>query len=302
MIHSTLLTLAPTPPFDFVAAVHSHGWSVLAPNSWNEDKAVLSRIEPLPGGAVVRLSISGHGDYSAPTLEIMVEHDVPLTRANRESILQKVSHMLRLDEDYSEFYRACAGKGDPWEKLSHGLGRLLRSPSLFEDIVKTICTTNIQWGGTKRMVQGLVDGFGESFPGDAALKTFPATEKLAGISEKELTANVNLGYRTPYVLELAQRVASGDLDLYGFNDPDLTTDELAKKLQAIKGIGPYATASLLMLLGHYDRIPLDTVYRAFVRERYFKGRNVQDKKLLSVYDKWGRWKGLAYWFEMWLEG
>ena len=44
-----------------------------------------------------------------------------------------------------------------------GIGRLLRSPTVFEDLVKVICTTNVQWGGTKRMVRELVDAFGLPF-------------------------------------------------------------------------------------------------------------------------------------------
>ena len=69
--------------------------------------------------------------------------------------------MFRLDEDLRRFYTLCRKRGAPWTQVTRGLGRLLRSPNLFEDIVKTICTTNIQWSGTRRIVAGLVNEFGE---------------------------------------------------------------------------------------------------------------------------------------------
>jgi 3-methyladenine DNA glycosylase/8-oxoguanine DNA glycosylase len=71
-------------------------------------------------------------------------------------LARAVRHMLRLDEDFSEFYDHCKLKGGTWGEIRIGTGHLLRSPTVFEDLVKVICTTNIQWSGTKRMVRELV--------------------------------------------------------------------------------------------------------------------------------------------------
>jgi len=56
---------------------------------------------------------------------------------------------------------------------------------------------------------------------------------------------------------------------------------------------------MLMLLGRYDELAVDTVFREFVRTKYFKGRKVSDQKAAAVYDGWGEWKYLAYWFDIW---
>ena len=48
--------------------------------------------------------------------------------------------MLRLDADLSAFY-AVAARGSRAELGRRGAGRLMRSPTVFEDVVKTICTT-----------------------------------------------------------------------------------------------------------------------------------------------------------------
>ncbi len=72
----------------------------------------------------------------------------------RAALAGQVRHMLRLDEDLSAFYAMAAA--DPvlaW--VPNGAGRMLRSPTVFEDLVKTICTTNCTWSATVRMVTAL---------------------------------------------------------------------------------------------------------------------------------------------------
>ena len=92
---------------------------------------------------------------------------------------------------------------------------------------------------------------------------------------------------------------TGELDLEALATSDLPTSELRKQLLAIKGVGPYAAATMLMLLGRYDEIGVDTVFRDFVGRKYFDGNKPEDSEALAIYADWGRWKYLAYWFDIW---
>ena len=74
------------------------------------------------------------------------------------------AHVLRLDEDLSPFYAAAAGRSGA-ELGDEGAGRMIRSPTVFEEVVKTICTTNCTWSATVRMVSSLVEELGEPGPG-----------------------------------------------------------------------------------------------------------------------------------------
>ncbi len=294
------LTLTPTPPFNFEATAYSHGWAVLAPTSWDGERRALGRVERLASGQVVALAITGeNGD--APALHIDVAHAAPLSAAEEDEIGRKVSHMLRLDEDLSPFYALCAARGEPWAAAGAGLGRMLRSPTLFEDVVKTLATTNTQWGGTKRMIASLVDALGEPLPGDDSRRAFPTPEAVAAAPPALFTETARFGYRGPYVSELARRVATGELELESMLTSDAPTADLKRELLAIKGVGPYAAATLLMLIGRYDEIGYDTVYRDFVSRRYFAGERPPPKVMTAVYDEWGAWRYLAYWLELWLE-
>jgi len=294
MLHTAHLSLPTPPDFDFHSTITSHGWVILSPNIYDKEGNSFSRVEALPGGQVARLTVSSTQDQ----VKIAVESLGELLPSDIKTIKQKVRRMLRLDEDYSDFYDRCRARGGVWAGLAPGKGRMLRSPSLFEDLVKVICTTNIQWGGTKRMVRELVDAYGSPFTPQPELKAFPAPEAIADDSLETFKVKVNLGYRAAYIHELSVRVAEGSLKLDELLDEAAPTAEIRKKLKGIKGIGDYAAASMLMLLGRYDEIPTDTVFREHMRKNHAAEGDFDLKRALAVYADWGRWKALAYWFEM----
>ena len=80
-------------------------------------------------------------------------------------------------------------------------------------------------------------------------------------------------------------------------DDDLSTVELRKKLMAIQGVGPYAAANLLMLLGRYDFLPIDSWAIKLVSQHL--GRRAKPADVETMFAPWGQWKALAYWFWDW---
>ena len=292
------LSVAAPPPFAFAATVTAHGWCVLAPNAWDAAAGDYRSVERLSTGQVVHLRMAGSGTAERPAVAVRILYAGALGEAERAEILAGVRRSFRLDEDLAPLYALCRARGAPWTEMTAGLGRVLCSPTVWEDLVKTICTTNVQWGGTVGMVRRLVEAYGEPLAGNPALRAFPTPQAVAAADPGAFAATARMGYRAPYVHDLARQVVSGDLDPEALADPDLPTPALRKRLLKIKGVGPYAAATLLMLLGHYDELPLDTVFRTMVRERYFGGAEVTDREAKAVYADWGEWKYLAYWFDV----
>src|SRR5205823_9625116 len=131
-------------------------------------------------------------------------------KAAKAQLAASVRCMFRLDEDFVPFYTAI--ENDPqlaW--AAKGAGRMLASPTVFEDVVKTICTTNCAWSGTVRMVTGLVEALGEPAVGGG--RAFPTPAAMAQASDDFYVDQVRAGYRGPYLRTLAEDVASGALDL-----------------------------------------------------------------------------------------
>jgi 3-methyladenine DNA glycosylase/8-oxoguanine DNA glycosylase len=272
----------------------SHGWVQLAPFRFDEDTLVLTYVDRLSNGRVVEYCIS------PDPKGVVVNAAGRFSKSEQGEIARKVEWMLALDQDFSAFYKAA--RREP--KLRHAQklarGRVLRSPTFFEDVLKTILTTNTLWGATKRMNLNLIAAFGEPLDRSAeARRAFPTPERIARASEETLRQKVRVGYRAPAIRELAKRVASGELDVEAFKTSSLPTLELRKELLKLRGVGPYAAANLLMILGRSDFIPIDTYALKMVSHEWHEGQPITAKEVESAFLAWGEHKGLAFWFWDW---
>jgi len=286
------LTLPARPPFNFLSVVQSHGWMQLAPFRFDETSRALFYVDHLVGGRVVEYRILEN------TNGVKVGIGGRLGRAEKTEIAAKISWMFGLDQDFSAFYKAARREPKLRTARRFARGRVLRSPTFFEDVVKTILTTNTLWGATKRMNLNLIASFGDPLP-DSDKKAFPTPDRIAASSPAVLRAAVRVGYRAPALHELAVRVASGELDLESYKTSSLSTLDLRRELMTIKGVGPYAAANLLMILGRHDFIPIDSWALKMVSHEWYRGKPVTPKQVEKRFARWGEFQGLAYWFWDW---
>lgn len=218
--------------------------------------------------------------------------------AARREIGEKVRHILRLDEDLSAFYEVA--RSDPvlsW--VTTGAGRMIRSATVFEEVIKTICTTNCAWSATKRMVHAIVEHLGEpavGAPVDGAWgRAFPAPEVMAEAGEGFYKDVARAGYRGPYFIAIARAVADGDLDLEALaTNRDLPDEEVERRLLALPGVGPYAAAHVMMMVGRYSRLILDSWSRPTYL-RLAKKRSATDAAIERRFRRYGPYAGLAFW-------
>jgi 3-methyladenine DNA glycosylase/8-oxoguanine DNA glycosylase len=285
-------TLPARPPFNFLSVVNSHGWRQLAPFSYDEIMNTLCYLLQLSNGRVIELKMRDAGDG------VIVETE-KLNKAERKEVADKVTWMFGLDMDFSRFY--AASRGEPKLALAkkRALGRVLRSPTLFEDVIKTILTTNTLWGATKNMTLKLVNEFGASLQEDSTKKAFPMPEAIATSTPEVLKEKIRVGYRAPAIHQLAARIASGAFDLEALKTSELPTLELRKELLKINGVGPYAAANLLLIIGRSDFIPVDSWALKLVSHEWYRGKPITGKEVEKRFEKWGEFKGLAFWFWDW---
>jgi N-glycosylase/DNA lyase len=281
-------------PVDLCRTIASHGVADLPPNRIDEDAWTLELTLPLEGKAPRTVRVAqGHSGYAR--LEVLGRAP---GKADLERLRSSVAHVLRLDEDLSPFYEAAADDAElAW--VTAGAGRMIRSPTVFEEVVKTICTTNCAWSATVRMVSALVEHLGE--PGDSADgpfgRTFPTPEAMAKADLRFYKDVVRAGYRGPYLRSLAASVASGGLDLESLaraSAEDLPDDELAARLLALPGVGPYAAAHIMILIGRYTPLILDS----WTRPKYLRvsgAKRAKDTTIERRFRRYGPYAGLAFW-------
>ena len=280
-----MLTL---PPMDLGLVVRSHGWYDLPPFEWDAKEKNLKLVF-LEGEIPVRVEVAERpGGLVAQARAI-----APSARASdisSDAVLRVLERVLDLKANLSSFHSICAA--DPrfaWV-ARRGAGRMLRAPTLFEDAVKVLATTNCTWALTKLMVKNLIDRFDRG-------GAFPDAPFVAGLSARVLLA-AKWGYRAPYLAVFARRVASGKLDLGRWEDPERPDEEVEKEIRAEKGFGPYAADTLGRLLGRHRRLGLDAWSRKKAMALRFRGRAVKDARIARFYAPFGAHAGLAFWLDM----
>jgi 3-methyladenine DNA glycosylase/8-oxoguanine DNA glycosylase len=287
--------------FNFLRTVYSHGWSSLKPFSVDKENQSLDRLLELNNNKLVyaRISSSNSGK-----LRVAYQTKQTLNESEKKELIRQIKNCLRMGENFEEFYTIV--KKDKEFSWVYDLkaGRLLRSPTVFEDIVKLICTTNCSWSLTEVIVNNLTTKLGKKFlikDGDGINKelfSFPTPKAIANVDEKYLRSEIRAGYRAPYLLELAKRADSTELNLESWKNDQLSTDELFRMVTSIKGIGPYAAGNMLKLLGYYDHLAIDSWCRTKFFQRYKSGRKVSDKSIEKFYSSYGQWRGLFFWMDV----
>ena len=283
-------------PVDLRRLVASHGFVELPPMRRDAVAHALEVTLPVPGARprTVRIEPGRPGHA-----RVVVRGPRPGAGA-RAHLLATVRHVLGMDEDLSGFY-ALAARDPALAWAAAGAGRMIRSPTVFEDVVKTICTTNCAWSATERMVGAIVAHLGEPAVGAPAEgpagRAFPTPQAMAAVGEDFYRLQARAGYRGAYLLALARGAAEGAFDLEalgGATPEELPDDELVRRLLVLPGVGPYAAAHVMMMLGRHSRLILDSWTRP-TYARIAGRRSVPDAAIRRRFRRYGRWAGLAFW-------
>ncbi|HET6770283.1 MAG TPA: Fe-S cluster assembly protein HesB [Actinomycetota bacterium] len=284
-------------PVDLLRTLTSHGLASLPPLEIDEERVTLTHTLAVPRGRprTIRVSPGARGRARVDVLGRSPG------RGTLEALLAGVHHVLHMDEDLSVFYELTAADPDlSW--VARGAGRMIRSPSVFEEVVRIVCTTNCSWAATTRMLTTLVQGLGErtsEAPSDSWRgRAFPNPEAMAAVGERFYREEMRAGYRGPYLLSLARSVAEGTLDLEALGHAgreELSDDEMEARLLALPGVGPYAAAHIMLLLGRYSRLILDSWTRPKYARLRASRRQVSDASIVRRFRRYGEYSGLAFW-------
>jgi 3-methyladenine DNA glycosylase/8-oxoguanine DNA glycosylase len=287
-------------PFDLVRTVRSHGWYDLPPWRWDPDRLRLGRPLLLSSGRVVAAEVTPGPGGRMLVLRLLAEGRAAAGEAAEARAL--VRRCLSLDLDLAGFRRRLGELGPDRPEapavraaLEGGGGRLLRSPTVFEDAVKTLLTTNCSWALTRAMASRLVESLGRPAPGGG--RAFPTPEAMAGKGERFYRERIRAGYRARFLVALARGSASGALDQEAWRDPATPEEELERRIRALPGFGPYAAEHLLRLLGRHSGLALDAWNRGKLARLRGRRRPPTDRALGRWYAPWGEWAGLAMWLE-----
>lgn len=280
-------------------AVRAHGWPLLCPFRISERALAWAIDLPRAGARVVQVQWTGR----SRALSIWVDGGV-LGKEEERLLRQKVSWMFRADERFEEFWGLCEHDKKLRECSRRRMGALIRSPDIFEDVVKTMCTVNCHWRNTQKMVEKLCVLFGKSYENVGSLDgkqwTFPSVQSLAGASERGLK-KAGLGFRAAWVSKFARSVVDERIDLDAWScEQDVAC--LRASLLGVVGLGSYSANHMLMLLGHYAFVPCDSEVCSYLGFPPKTQAAVLERTVQKRYRRWGKYAFLAYKFERVLAG
>lgn len=270
-------------PFDFEHLVLSHGWAFLAPFEWDDERRILRRRFLTEGrGFDVEFSYHCTGNRAAVCCSggHGANSDVSAT------LMAAVRRMFWLDSDFSDLWNLCCGNAELEYVSRRRCGGMLRSPTVFEDIIKTICTTNCDWRNTKRMCVSLCSLQDGAFPDPVALLRMPAST---------LRSRTSMGYRVRTVRTVARLRADGKLPIEDWARVG-DYDRIRASLGRIWGIGAYSINHILVLLGDFSQIPVDGEVLKYLRQAHFDGTPVDGREAVLPYQRFGKYQYIAYKF------
>ena len=282
-------------PIDLWRTMNSHGFAELAPTVLDEAARTLELTLRTRRGTPRRVRVR-EGRSKGAVVEILG----PAAGAHvQQDMVAGVHRVLRLDHDLSGFYAKAAHDPDlSWAVT--GAGRMLQGPTVFEDVVKTVCTTNCAWSATVRMVNAMVEHLGDPATGG----TGSHDERVPDARDDGRHAGDVLSRCGPGGLPRSLPALAGALRRRRRTrtwkrsrrpPPEELPDEaLEQQLLALPGVGPYAAAHIMMTIGRNSLLILDS----WTRPKYARlvGRTtVSDAQIRRRFARYGDHAGLAFW-------
>lgn len=290
--------------FSLEKAVCNHGFFMMAPNHWDPSTKSFSRplrlADPITS-AMTFISQPPGEDH----LVIEVYGARFLSLKDEQAIQSQVNRMLRLS-DKDEQNVAYFHKLHP-DAEAKGFGRLFRSPTLFEDVAKSLLLRFCPWKTSLDLAKALCDLQLKKVMSKrkrSNIGDFPSPEELASFREEELKGKGKFGYRAADLIRLAKQVVDG---IIKFEENDIACEPSARFKLKINGAGPFTTNTIMMCTGYYDNIPIDSETVRHMKE--FHGLNMRRRKKGSInlqtkdkiqqfYKIYHPFQSLAYWFEL----
>ncbi|MEW6744816.1 MAG: hypothetical protein AB1486_18840 [Planctomycetota bacterium] len=286
-------------PFSLVETALSHGWHETPP--FRYDFATTSlwiavRVPPSGRALEVRVREVERKDGKV-RLEVRVAAVATLPEVARVAVRAAVERCLHTKARLDKFYALCRRYRPLHWAIERQAGRILRGVTVFEDLVKAICGTNITWKQAVRSIHRLCSPLPEPENAIQGLRAFPTAGELLTWGGRHLREHARVGYRAASILELCERVRDADFDIDFPLRDGARGEEVFEWFQTIRGIGPVTAAYLTALYGHHDFLGVDSLGLTYLGNKYHGGRKATIAEANARYERFGRYRMLAYWCE-----
>lgn len=192
--------------------------------------------------------------------------EIVIANTTKEDFENVWYNYFDLDRDYAKIIKEVSTDKTVKKAAEFCSGIRLLNQEPWEALCSFIISQNNNIPRIKGIVERLCENFGKKIQ---CGYTFPSAETIAKLTLEDLSV-IRSGFRAKYILDAAQKVNSGEIDLESLKGVDY--DTARARVMTIKGVGPkVADCVLLYGLGHKNAFPRDVwINRAL--EQMFDGK------------------------------
>ena len=216
-----------------------------------------------------------------------------LSAENETRIRRTSLHFLGLCRDLTTFYDFAQTDEKLWRAIEPLAGLpIICTESVFEALITLVIEQHITWKTAMRSQRQLMSLFsgGVSVNGQTVYD-FPAPSQLAELEPRQLKALKITDRRSALIIDIAQAVCSGQLDLESIRRVD--TQVAYDRFMMIAGVGHWTASNVIgRALGQYPFVSQnDVALQAALRQYFFAGEG--EKSAAQVVDTLGEYGGFA---------
>jgi DNA-3-methyladenine glycosylase II len=258
------------------------------------DGTTYRRVLPLPAGPV-EVAVTQVASPEAARLKVAVAGQ-PVSAAVRTAVTTALERLLGLRIDLTEFYQFAMHHRQlgPLAQRFKGM-KPPRFATVFEGVINAMACQQLTLTLGIRLLNCLAVSCGTAFgEGNEAAHAFPRPMDLAGMSPAALRQFGFSRQKGRAMIELAQSVVEGHLDLEGL--ADLPDDEAVNRLCELRGVGRWTAEYVLLRgLGRTHIFPGDDVGARNNLQRWLRLTKPLDYQAVRrVLSRWDDYAGLVY--------
>jgi DNA-3-methyladenine glycosylase II len=222
-----------------------------------------------------------------------------------DELKRQVLFLWGLDDDAEDLYASMASDRDMAPLLERfGELRIVRAPDLYEALLVAVVGQQVSVRAAQSIRRRLMQNLGTRItvgevPGPEDYHLYPTARQLTKAGELGLRERGLSRQKSKYLLEIAHRAATGELDREAFKA--LSDGDAIKRLCEIKGVGRWtAEIALMRGLGRNDVFAAgDLGLQVAVQKLRGMRKRPSEKALRKIAEHWRGWRSYAA-FYLWM--
>jgi DNA-3-methyladenine glycosylase II len=222
-----------------------------------------------------------------------------------EELTTQALFLWGLDDDAEGHHASMASDRDMAPLLERfGALRIVRAPDLYEALLVAVIGQQVSVQAAQSVRRRLMQNMGtrvivDNAPGQENYYLYPTAQQLIKAGELALREQGLSRQKSIYLLEIANRAATGELDREAF--APLSDEDALGRLCEIKGVGRWtAEIALMRGLGRNDVFAAgDLGLQVAVQELRGMRKRPSEKALRKIAERWKGWRSYAA-FYLWM--